>query len=440
MLKFEGVFFPGETLDSDLEDKILKKALLYFDKIYAIIPEVFNIKLANIVDEYDYQYHPEKLDEFSMRLVMAEHAILNKWKANGREIGEIDKSELARHERIINFLVKTELLREEGILEIINPDENIKSKPYYFDEDIKPTDFSIIEKFKNLSSTEINFNNIINYMPHLLYGNILEDLRDKEFRKIVKTNFKFDKVLMYKGQAEHNWLEQLCSAEDTLEYIHEAHLFGFCSKISSTMWASLIINHALISSFRKKAVPFCSNPILQNLMNRKIRRRYEKLFDLDMNIPNFKKDLSTFNLALVNLPNFELKSFEDIIEIRERLKDEMSEFRLKMCEFADKIKTEPYSETFINHLELIKRDNIQPTINNLHKKISSLNRKTIPRVLVATALNMFLCINPSLPPALAILACPDVFSLTTILNNYRKEYKDITEKNGLSYLIKIGNA
>jgi len=440
MLKFEGVFFPGETLDSDLEDKILKKALLYFDKIYAIIPEVFNRKLMHIVNEYNYRYHPEKLDEFSTELVMSKHIILTEWKSKGR-IDEVDESELARHERIINFLVKTELLREEGILDIINPDENIKSKPYYFDEDIEPTNFSIGEKFENLSSTEINFNNIINYTPHLLYGNILEDLRDKEFRKIVKTNFKFDKVLMYKGQAEINWLAELCgSAEDTLEFIPEGHLFGFCRKISSTMWASLIINHALISSFRKKAVPCCSNPILQNLLNRKIRRRYEKLFDLDMNIPNFKKDLSAFNLALVSLPNFELKSFEDIIEIRERLKDEMSEFRLKMCEFVDKIKTEPYSETFKNHLELIKRDNIQPIINNLHKKISSLNRKTIPRVLVATALNMFLCINPSLPPALAILACPDVFSLTTILNNYRKEYKDITEKNGLSYLIKIGNA
>ena len=293
----------------------------------------------------------------------------------------------------------------------------------------------------NLSAGEINLSTITDYTPHLLFGNILEDLRDKEFRSIVKENFTCDTVTMYKGQAETNWFETLSGGEDIIELVPSDYFeFGFCSHISSTMWASLLINHTLISSLRKKAVPTCSHPTMQRLLNRKMSRSYEKLAAVDTDTFHGTKDVSPFNLVLENLPNFELKSFEDIIETREKLKDELSEFRQNMCRFTGILKEAPYRKICEEHLDLLQMDTMQQALDNLRKKIASLNRKTLPKVVTTTPLNLLLQVTPALPSALALLAGSDMLSPATILNVCEKDFKDLPEKNGLSYVITIGKA
>ena len=216
---------------------------------------------------------------------------------------------------------------------------------------------------------------------------------------------------MYKGQAETNWFETLSGGEDIIELLPSDYFeFGFCSHISSTMWASLLINHTLISSLRKKAVPTCSHPTMQRLLNRKMSRLYEKLAAVDTDTLHGTKDVSPFNLVLENLPNFAFKT------------------------------TEPYGKICKDHLDLLRMDTVQQALDNLRKKISSLNRKELPKVVAASPLNLLLRVSPSLPPAIALLAGSDVFSPATILNACEKEFKDLPEKNGLSYGITIGNA
>jgi len=440
MQTFEGIFFPGETLESDLDDRILKKALLYFDKTYVLIPELFNFRADDAMREYTHRFQPEKLDEFSRDLAIVKDTYVTDRKEGGKKV---DKGAFEQHEHIIKLLAKTEPLRSEGLLEIINPEENIKSLPYYWDEDTQPADkfFSIKEKFQNLSADKITVNTISDYTPHLLFGNTLEDLRDREFRNIVKENFTCDTVTMYKGQAETNWFETLSGGEDIIELLPSDYFeFGFCSHISSTMWAALLINHTLIAALRKKAVPTCSHPTMQRLLNRKMSRLYEKLAAVDTDTPHGTKDVSPFNLVLENLPNFAFKSFEDIFETREKLKDELSAFREKMCTFTGILTAEPYKKICKDQLDLIHMDTVQQALDNLHKKISSLNRKTIPKVIAAKPLNLLLQVTPYLPPALALLAGPDMFSPATFLNTCEKEFKDLPEKNGLSYTITIGNA
>jgi len=413
MLGFQGVFFPGENLNSDSEDRMLKKSLFYFDKIYAIIPEHFNGFIFYNCD-LDARFFPVKLIQF----------------------GNQDN----RYERITNFISATKPLIEQGFLELIRPDENIFSKPYYWGLG-GPAIWCIKQKYEELRNTKIKLTDIVNYIPHFLYGNMIEDLKDAEFRDIVKQNFDFDKVDMFQGQAQQNWAATIGGdtgyPEDDIENIEAEPFFSYL--ISPPMWASLILNHALMSSFRRKAITVCANTVFQSLLNRKVERSYNKFSEIDKELPNFRKDFASFQLVIDNLPDFELKSFEDILEMRERLKDEMLEFRHKMNELVETITIEPYSETFANHLEIIKRGKIQPIISDMRKKLSYLDKKTIPKIISATALNLYLCINPSLPPALAILACPDILSLTKIWQNYKKEYKEIMEKNGFSLLLKIEN-
>lgn len=440
MEKFEGIFFPGETVESDLEDRILKKVLLYFDKTYVLIPELFNFRADDTLREYTHRFKPEKLDEFSKDLAIAKNTYVSDRKADGKKI---DKSAFEKHEHIIKLLGKTESLREEGLLEIINPEENIKSIPYYWDEDAQPAEkfFSIKEKFQNLSAGEINVKTITDYTPHLLFGNILEDLRDKEFRGIVTENFTCDTVTMYKGQAETNWFETLSGEEDVIELVPSDYFeFGFCSRISATMWASLLINHTLISSLRNGAVPACSHPTMQMLLHRKMSRLYEKLAAVDTEAFHGTKDVSPFNLVLENLPNFAFKSFEDILETREKLKDELSEFRQTMSSFTSILTTEPYGKICKDHLDLLQMDTVQQALENLRGKIATLDRKKMPKVVAKSPLSLLLQVAPSLPPALALLAGPGIFSPTTILNTYAKDGKDLPEKNSLSYMITTGKA
>jgi len=440
MQKLEGIFFPGETLESDLDDRILKKVLLYFDKTYVLIPQLFNFRADDTLREYTHRFQPEKLDEFSRDLALVKHTQVTGRKADGKII---DKMALAQHERIIKLLGKTESLREEGLLEIINPEENIKSLPYYWDEDTQPAEkfFSIKEKFQNLSAAEITVSTIADYTPHLLFGNIFEDLRDKEFRDIVKENFTGDTVTMYKGQAETNWFETLSGGEDVIELVPSDYFeFGFCSHISSTMWAALLINHTLISSLRKKAVPTCSHPTMQRLLNRKMSRLYEKLAAVETDAFHGTKDVSPFNLVLENLPNFAFKNFEDIMATREKLKDELSQFRQNMCRLTGILKEEAYRRICKEQLDLIHMDTVQESLDNLRKKISSLNRKAIPKIVAAPPLNLLLQVTPSLPSALALLAGPDKFAPAAFVNMCEKEFKDLPEKNGLSFVITTGKA
>jgi len=432
MPAFEGVFFPGESFDSDLEDRILKRALIYFDKIYALVPEPFNSNLHLLEREYTYHYHPEQLDP--------------REKSSTERVQDLPnfllKTRQERRTRIVNFLGRTELLRDQGILQILNPRENIVSKPFCWNAKVKPTPWhSIKEEFDKLSARKIGVGDINDHLAHFLYGNMLEDLRDKEFRRIVGRSFWFNRVPMYKGQAEANWIWAIGTQSGFRADIPKAimkslhPLEAFACKISRQMWASLLINHALVSSFRKKAVPVCSHPTFQALMARKFERRYEKLADQEAEIPNFKKGLGTAQLALDNLPDFELASFEDVLEMRQRLEAEISEFRHTMADFAGRIKAEPYSEDFSKHLEIVKKDKVQPTLGNLRKKLVSLKLGAMVNTSIATALGIAYCIWPSLPPALSIVAGPSLYS---VLQDFRKEYKDIKEKNGLSLLMKIG--
>ena len=440
MQTFEGIFFPGETLESNLDDRLLKKVLLYFDKTYVLIPELFNFRADDTMREYTHRFHPEKLDEFSRDLAIVKNTYVTDRKEEGKKV---DKRAFQQHERIIQVLAKTESLRSEGLLEVLNPEENIKSVPYYWDEGAQPAEkfFSIKEKFQNLSAAAITGNTITDYIPHLLFGNTLEDLRDSEFRTIVKEHFTCDTVTMYKGQAETNWFEILSGGEDIIELLPSDYFeFGFCSHISSTMWASLLINHTLISALRKKAVPACSHPTMQKLLNRKMSRLYEKLATVDTGTLHNTGAISPFNLALENLPNFAFKRFEDILETREKLKDELSAFRQTMSTFTGILTTEPYGKICKDHLDLRQMDAVQQALEHLRGKISSLDRKKIPKVVARSPLNLLLQVTPSLPPALALLAGPDKFSPAAFVNMCEKEFKGLPEKNGLSFVITIGNA
>lgn len=48
MANFCGLYYPGESWDLSVEDSLLKKSLLFFDKVYAVVPEVFSVDWQDV--------------------------------------------------------------------------------------------------------------------------------------------------------------------------------------------------------------------------------------------------------------------------------------------------------------------------------------------------------------------------------------------------------
>ena len=425
MLKYDGILLPSESFDDNPdENALLKKALLLFDRLYAIVPKSFHLKIENSIRLYLYRYHPKGLSS-------CDHSIAHC-------ISERDPRSVERHERIISFLKDTEIFKKADILELVFPDENIKSSPVYWDTNRPAQEQwqTIKERFEEIKN-ELSVEEAQNHTPHLLYGNIMADLQDPHFRKIAYNNFPFKRVTMFKGQAEANWMYLIGNESGYPEDIPEdLHNDIFAMMISTPMWASLLINHTLISSFRKKATPICTNKTFQQLLNRKLTRCYDRIRDFKESEPHFINDLKTQYLALDVLPNFELKSYEDVLEMRFRLEDELLGFREHIGTLTNEIKSTPFNESFSKHLELVKRDKVIPSIKNLKRKMSELESNTFKLTMLSTGICVGFIIYPIVNPALMLLLGGG-FSLPQILVNYKKKRSQLKENNGLSILLEF---
>jgi len=409
MLGYDGILLPSESFDDNPdENALLKKALLLFDRLYAIIPKSFHLKIETSKRLYLHRYHPKGLSSFDHNL--AEYI-------SGKEPWTVK-----RHERIISFLKDTEIFKKADILQLVSPNENIKSSPVYWDTDRPAQEQweTIKERFEEIKN-DLSIEEAQNHTPHLLYGNIMADLQDPHFRKIAYHNFPFKRVTMFKGQAEANWIALIGNESGYPEDIPEdLHGRIVAMMISTPMWASLLINHTLISSFRNQATPICTNKAFQQLLNRKLTRCYDRMRGFKESEPHFINDLKTQYLALDILPDFELKSYEDVMEMRFRLEDELIEFREHMGALANEIKSNPFNESFLNHLELMKRDKVIPSIKNLKRKMSELESNTFKLTMLSTGICIGLIINPIVHPALMLLLGGG-FSLPQILVNYKKK-------------------
>ncbi len=187
---FNGLYFPGESWDCTVEDSVLKKCLLYFDKTYAIIPEIF------ASDWQDIQPVDEANGLVKIVRPIKEQMIR---EAQKKELNIESKHELARYFRITKFMDKIDILRKENIIEILNPRENLL-KPPYWEEPSRYPWMHVNEKYNSILASGIDVKELNNYSPFILYGSILCDLKNTEFRKITH-KLGHDRIILYKGQA-----------------------------------------------------------------------------------------------------------------------------------------------------------------------------------------------------------------------------------------------
>jgi hypothetical protein len=445
-----GLYYPGESWDLDIEDSMLKKCLLFFDKIYAIVPEVFSVDWKAVQPE-------EELDPFLMvsrsyRQVIAAKILRT---VETSEIDSVSVQQVAhlqeteRHVRIIKFLDKVALLRKEGMLELVNPRENLLDPPYWGPKSGSFPWFDIDSSYRKIRRRSLSMEKLELHKPHVLYGSILSDLNDKGFRNLA-TKLGNKRVIVYKGQAEQNWLSLVGGSshfeEDKWQQApHIGLLCGsFSGTISTSMWAALVINHTLMTAHRYSLIPVTPSSPFWELLQHKVRRargrsrgkQFDKWFS---GHPEYKADFCTFSLATCILPNFELLSFEDVLDLRASLKDELAAFRHKMSILVEYITTEPWEPNFLSEVQYTVKRHIEPVVEDLRRKAQASPNEIVLRALgnaQPTVLPILAGIWAGMPPLLLMAVAAGLVSMKTAIENYL-ERKKVLQSNGLTLLLQL---
>jgi hypothetical protein len=450
MASFSGLYYPGESWDLEVEDSMLKKCLLFFDKIYAIVPEVFSVDWRT-VQPY------EELEPFLMAVRRAKEderlrvkeAIETGQPSSGQE--ETYLPEIERHGRIERFLDKVGMLRKEGVLELVDPRENL-TEPSYWKAESGPYPWLKIERhYQSILQQGLSLDELEVHKPPILYGGILSDLKDQDFRSVA-ANLGDKRVVLYKGQAEVNWLSFLGKSsgfpEDEWQALPTIGVFcgSWVGTVSTAMWAAFVVNHTLLTAHKHNLIPVTPSDIFRELLQSKVRRLRNfvgaaQLKESFLNHPEYETGFSGFSLAAFTLPNLEVMSFEDVLELRLALEEELTGFREQMTLLAERIRAEPWEPNFVTEIERITKQDIQPAVQKLQRKLESSQSEVVLRALkkvvsAPTALSMLATIWVGFPPLLVMAVAAGLVSIETALEHYF-DHKKILQSNGFSLLLRI---
>lgn len=157
-------------------------------------------------------------------------------------------------------------------------------------------------------------------------------------------------------------------------------------------------------------------------------------------IDNIKKPISK-DLAVMTIkhfvPNVLSLSFEDILEIRHRAKDELLEYRYYMEEMNKKMVNEYQSAEICEYANNFIKTQIQPSVRNLQRKISSSKIRVVQTFLdeikdVNSYTPLLASIFTKLPVQVSLLCSAGLISAKTLMKMKEEQYE--IKNNGLYYI------
>gem|GEM_PF-5491382 len=359
-----------------------------------------------------------------------------------------------RFRRLIRFMHHTKVASDEGILYYVNPLQ-IMSLP------LKTHFYSLPD------SPEISVNDVDEYLSEIMFHSIVGDINDKTFRNAVSKGYPYSErgFAVFKDQGEINWLAMLsrCSSykedkmisidtfvEDTIigdrrfKTIAPPPGVGFDSIVSPVLGMAVYLSHIFSFIIRNPVYPITDSSYYWNL----IKNKFGRLEQIE-EISGFEKDkkhkISALGLTTldIEIPNLSLKTFEEVLHIRNKLKDEISRFRFEMAKFSDFANSHFLSDDFLRECENIALFEIKPAISELERSLS-LSRDNV-------ILNTFKSIR-SLKPIIPLVSTflvgiPIQYALAITAGligveaflDYYFEKKEIRMSSGLSYLLDIKN-
>lgn len=217
---------------------------------------------------------------------------------------------------------------------------------------------------------------------------ITADTSDPEFQKIVETGWnnpvfvaatKMEPLLplVEKPTSGKSRLVEMLRRRSTYANYRSdrpAELFSSRSygvkEVEPVLAASILLNHAFLLSEQHGLLPFTDDLMCVKLMQRKLKRVVELPGAQD-----FRRalDIGTASLSMrvleEYLPRFKFASVEDVLTAREKLAEQLDEFRRAMAALAAAIEESPYDAQFERRVEQIVATKVRPAITALEQEI-----------------------------------------------------------------------
>lgn len=139
------------------------------------------------------------------------------------------------------------------------------------------------------------------------------------------------------------------------------------------------------------------------------------------------------------LPNVTKLTYEEIVNLKEELKDSLASYRSKMWELAKYIEQKPYNIEYEQKVEEVINNCVVPEILQLEREMRSSRKKFIrevcQKILWISPITFILSSAKNFPYTLPLSV---LASLGFELKEYLDERKRIGDSNGLSFLLKVG--
>jgi hypothetical protein len=210
-------------------------------------------------------------------------------------------------------------------------------------------------------------------------------------------------------------------------------------RVSPELGAAILLNHTIYNSHKFNLIPFTNLELFEELLQEKFRRAVtEASQHLDLRL---SREFVTRRVLKVHLPQFEMFSFDDVLEIKEKLHDELVRFRIEMGKFAAQVSATPFDQAYEREVQRMVAKDIEPAIADLEAKRKSIDRKLFGKLIrgaKAGAVPIAATLFAGMPLPFVLALSAGVISLEALWES-RTERKELLEQNGLSFILGISN-
>ncbi len=387
MEKLSALFYPYPTRN---QIEAIKVASIYFDEVYVMSP-------ISVIKEREFSDYYEHLSDDLI-------------KNFGEDLGlGYAKPGALQHESVlasIDLLKKAEPVIDEGIVKIINPFDEMKSKTH-------SEDFEKIIKFR---AREAHLSKFPPEMPNFGIVSSYRIRRDPrvETIELLEARTNAIKSIMYDAALLLSLNSKTIPITDTPFYDYQFALQATEGRFESSV-----------------------DPFIEQI---RIRRLSDKL-------GRHKKhrELQGYEISreaiLSNVPCFERASFKDIVHLRNHCSDELSAFRIQMKKLATLISEGEIEKEIGAKISDIVSKEVTPVLNELEKKLKLSKSKWAKRILdrttsIKTLATLASTIYVGMPLELSIIAALGISGLQAGAESFF-EKRELRSSNGFSFLLEL---
>lgn len=381
MSDFSGFYYPYASID---RQEVLKRAFLYFDKVYILDPftthKTFTTDLTPLLEATKavpretsrriHNTHAQKRAAMAMILDLARRTTDQTDKLFS------DYHFLQRMKEVEEFQKGSTFLQEAGVLEVVH-----LSKELFTDKQVAAL--------------------------NMLASGVFIDAQESE----VHTD-------------EAAWA------------ILFAIIIEMSNRLASTPFTDSEENSALLRQSIENLLKFGKESAAFDTVESLARLSGHNSFPIQS-----KADTIGIQLISRELPNFELQSYDDILELRYKLREELGRFRLEMRQIAADITTNPWSEDFRQDIDRVIAKQLDPALAELRRKLSLSNDKFIQKLFKEIksgkpTIPFVASLFTGFPLYASFLISAAIVGADILIDSYF-EKREILESSGLSYLMRF---